>query len=163
EGLARGDLAEIGARVAGGHSWSGPLMSRREDGSQLHVELIVAPVRNEAGEVTHSIAQLRDVTRERDLADVLTRELRLQVSIGAALSRLDPTEPIGVLAGNVASALISLDGVSFARVIALGSRQDGQVLADRSRGASLPRQLVVPPARTRHLLARAAGGPWGGS
>jgi PAS domain S-box-containing protein len=160
EGLAIGDLEEIGARVAAGHTWSGPLMSRREDGSQLHVELIVSSVRNEAGEVTHSIAQLRDVTRERDLADVLTRELRQQVSIGAALSRLDPTEPIGVLAGNVASALIALDGVSFARVVALGSRQHGQVLADRSRGVALPRQLVVPPARTRHLLARAAQGPW---
>jgi PAS domain S-box-containing protein len=160
EGLAMGDLEEIGARVAAGHAWSGPLMSRREDGSHLHVELIVSPVRDKAGEVTHSIAWLRDVTRERELADVLTRDLRQQVSIGAALSRLDPTEPIGVLAGNVASALITLDGVGFARVVALGSRQHGQILADRSRVAALPRQLVVPPPRTRHLLARAAQGPW---
>jgi EAL domain-containing protein (putative c-di-GMP-specific phosphodiesterase class I) len=65
-----------------------------------------------------------------------------------------------VLGGEVASALLALDGVDFARVIALGSRDQAEVLADTSRGPGLQRQLRIPPARTRHLRLRAAEGPW---
>ena len=158
--IALADLDEIGDRVSGGNAWSGSLSSRRGDGSRLHLELTVSPVRDDDGAVTHSIALIRDVTKERELTDTLTRDLRQQAAIGATLSRLDPNEPIAVLAGNVASALITLDGVNFARVVAFGPREEGQILADRARSAALPRQLVVPAARARRLLARAAEGPW---
>ena len=155
-----GDLEPIAARVAAGQTWSRPVLGRRRDGSRFHLDLLVSPVRDEHGAVTHSIALLRDLTEERELADELAGELRQQAAVGAALAGLDPSQPIAVLAGEVASAVLVLAGVDFSRVIALGAREQGEVLADRSGGPALPRQLWVPPARTRHLRDRAAEGAW---
>src|SRR4051812_25275417 len=153
---AIGDLEEIAARVAAGHTWSRPVLGRRRDGSRFHLDLVVSPVRDERGAVTHSIALLRDLTEEREIADELTAELRQQAAVGAAIASADPTQPIAVLAGEVAAAALVLAGVDFSRVIALGARAQGEVLADRSSGPALPRQLSVPPARTHHLRDRAA-------
>ena len=155
-----GDVEQIAARVAAGHAWSRPIFGRRRDGSRLHLDLLVSPVRDEHGAVTHSIALLRDLTEEREIADMLAGELRQQAAVGAALAALEPSHPIAVLAGEVASAVLVLEGVDFSRVIAIGAREQGEVLADRSRGSALPRQLWVPPARNRHLRDRAAEGAW---
>jgi PAS domain S-box-containing protein len=161
--LSHGPIAQldqITARVAAGQPWSGPIVTGRQDAARLDLELAVSPVRDPEGAVSGSVTLLRDLRAERDVADLLGGELRQQASVGAALAGLDSTEPIGVLSGEVASALLALDGVDVARVIALGSRNQAQVLADRSPGPALPRQLRIPPARTRHLRARAAGGAW---
>jgi PAS domain S-box-containing protein len=155
-----GDLEQVAARIAAGQIWSRPILGRRRDGSRFHLDLLVSPVRDESSAVTHSIALLRDVTEEREIADVLASELRQQAAVGAALAALDPSQPIAVLAGEVASAVLVLEGADFSRVIALGARDQGEVLADRSGGPALPRQLWVPPARTRHLRDRAAEGAW---
>jgi EAL domain-containing protein (putative c-di-GMP-specific phosphodiesterase class I) len=117
-------------------------------------------VRDEHGAVTHSIALLRDLSEEHEIADMLAGELRQQAAVGAMLAALEPSHTIAVLAGEVASAVLVLDGVDFSRVIALGALEQGEVLADRSRGPALPRQVWVPPARTRHLRDRAAEGAW---
>jgi PAS domain S-box-containing protein len=151
---------QITSRVAAGRSWSGPILTFRQDATRLDLELTVSPVHDTAGAIGGSVTLLRDLRAERDLADLLGGELRQQASVGAALAGLDSTEPIGVLSGEVASALLALESVDIARVIAIGSRSQAQVLADRSRGPALPRQLRIPPARTRHLRARAAGGAW---
>lgn len=155
-----GDLEQIATRVAAGQTWSRPILGRRRDGTRFHLGLVVSPVRNEHGEVTHSIALLRDLSQEREIAEMLGGELRQQAAVGAALAALDPTDPIPVLAGEVASAVLLLDGVDSCRVIGLGAREQGSVLADRSRGVAIPRQLWIPPARTRHLRDRAAEGAW---
>ena len=161
--LARGtveQLEQITARVAAGQSWSGPIVARRQDSARLDLEVAVSPVRDADGAISGSVSLLRDLRAERDVADLLRGDLLQQATVGAALAGLDSTNPIGVLAGEVASALLALDGVEFARVIALPQRDEAQVLADRSRGPALPRQLRIPRARTRHLRARAAEGTW---
>jgi PAS domain S-box-containing protein len=71
-----GDLEQIAARVAAGQTWSRPVLGRRRDGSRFHLDLLVSPVRDEHGAVTHSIALLRDVMEEREIADELASELR---------------------------------------------------------------------------------------
>jgi EAL domain-containing protein (putative c-di-GMP-specific phosphodiesterase class I) len=146
--------------VAAGQRWSGPIVTRRQDAARLDLELAVSPVLDAEGAVSGSVTLLRDLGGERHVADLLRGELRQQASVGAALAGLDPSEPIGVLGGEVASALLVFDGVDFARVIALGSRDQAEVLADRARGPEVPRQLRIPPVRTRHLRARAAEGAW---
>jgi PAS domain S-box-containing protein len=158
--LEMAEIERIGARVAAGQSWSGPYAGRRADGSRVDIELVVSPVKNEAGVVTHSLAVIRDLTREREAAGVLATELQQQVAIGASLARLDPSDPIGELAGNVASALLTLDGVDFGRVIAFGPRDQGQVIGDESRATPVPPQRRIPAARARYLRDRAALGAW---
>jgi PAS domain S-box-containing protein len=161
--LSRGPIAhldEITARVAAGHRWSGPIVSRRPDATRLDLELAVSPIRDGSGAVTGSVSLLRDLRAAQEVAELLGGELVQQATVGAALAGLDATEPIGVVAGEVASALLGLDGVDFARVIALGLHDQAQVLADRSSGDALTRQLHIPAARTRHLRSRAAEGAW---
>jgi PAS domain S-box-containing protein len=153
-------FARVGVRVASGHSWSGPQRVRRADGSSLEVDLVVSPVRDGSGAVTHSVAIIRDLTREREVAEVLAPEVRVQSTVGASLARLDPTEPIGALAANVAGALLTLDGIDFARIMAFGPAGSGQIVADESRGVPLPARRQVPTARAGYLRRRAAQGPW---
>lgn len=153
-------LEQIAARVAAGQRWSGPVVTRGPGAARLDLELAVSPVRDANGAVSGSVTLLRDLRAERDVADLLAGERRHQASVGAALAGLDPSEPIGLLSGEVATALLALDGVDFARVIALGSRDHAEVLAHRAHGPGLPRQLRIPAARTRHLRARAAEGAW---
>jgi PAS domain S-box-containing protein len=150
----------IVARVAAGQSWTGPHAGRRADGSGLELNLVVSPVRNEAGTVTHSVAIIRDLTGEREVTELLTPELRQQSTVGASLARLDPSEPIAALAANIAGALLILDGIDLARIIAFGPRERGRIVADESRAAGLPARRLVPAARARYLRRRAGQGAW---
>lgn len=150
----------ISHRVASGEHWSGRIEGRGPDGAQLTYELVVSPVKDDAGAVTHSIALLRDVSREREVGEMLSRDLRQQAAVSASLAGLDPGKPISVVAGEVARAFLALDGVDFTRVIGLGDRDHAEVLADSSRGQALPRHLSIPATRTAHLRARAAEGAW---
>jgi PAS domain S-box-containing protein len=150
----------IGAKVASGQTWSGPHVGQRADGSSLEVELVVSPVRDQSGGVTHSVAILRDVSYEREMAGTLTPDLRRQTAIGASLARLDPTEPVGALAADIAGALLVLESIDFGRIVAFGPGGSGQIIADESRGVALPTQRRVPAARARYLRQRAAQGAW---
>jgi hypothetical protein len=62
-----------------------------------------------------------------------------------ALAGLARSQLIAVLAGEVASAVLVLAGVDFSRVIALGAREQGEVLAERSGGPA-PDRLDADPA-----------------
>jgi PAS domain S-box-containing protein len=150
----------IGARVASGQTWSGPHAARRADGSSVELNLVVSPVRNEAGAVTHSVAIIRDLTGERDVAALLAPGLHQQSTVGASIARLDPTGPIGALAANVVGALLTLDGIDFGRIIAFGPRGRGQIIAHESRGVGLPARRLIPAARARYLRQRSAQGAW---
>jgi PAS domain S-box-containing protein len=155
-----GDIERIFTRVASGQNWYGPRTARGPGGSTLNLELAVAPVRNHAGEITHCVAVVRDLTRHGETAGVLAPELETQSVIGASLARLRPGDPIGLLATDIASALLILRDVDFGRIIAFGPGDQAHVVADESRGAALPTQRRVPAARARYLRARAAQGAW---
>ena len=80
-------LDQITARVAAGRSWSGPIVTSRQDAAGLDIELTVSPVRDAEGTVGGSVALLRDLRAEHDIADLLGREVRQQASVGAAAGR----------------------------------------------------------------------------
>jgi PAS domain S-box-containing protein len=156
----RPDIERIAGEVAAGRTWTGALSGRPLTGGPRKVELRLSPIRLGSAGVSHSIAFLRDIVAESELAHTLAATIAEQAAVGAALAGLDPGQPLGALAEHVASALLGLDGVTGSRVIALGARDQAEVLADRSDDAMLPHQLRLPASRTRHLLARAAEGAW---
>jgi PAS domain S-box-containing protein len=53
---------EIDRTLSAGHVWSGRLISRNTRGDLVYLDTTLAPVCNEAGEVTHHVAVKRDVT-----------------------------------------------------------------------------------------------------
>jgi PAS domain S-box-containing protein len=154
------EVDEVAARVASGQIWSGTMTGRRLDGSLVRVSLLLAPVRSSAGDVTHAIALLRDIQQVEDLAEALAATLRQQGSVVASLAGLDASQPLHVLAGDVASALLALDGVVGSRVISFGARDRGEVLAERTLHSIRRLRVRILPRRTRQLRVRAAEGAW---
>ncbi|HEY9737601.1 MAG TPA: PAS domain S-box protein, partial [Trichocoleus sp.] len=55
----------IWSTIAGGDVWSGELTSRHKNGSLLHQEACVAPVRDGAGAITHYVAVKRNVSQQK--------------------------------------------------------------------------------------------------
>jgi PAS domain S-box-containing protein len=69
----RGVLDRLRKDCEEGRVFFGGMVNYRKDGSEFYLEWIVAPVRNERGEVTHFIATQRDVT-ERQRAEEALRQ-----------------------------------------------------------------------------------------
>lgn len=79
---------EMWATLLRGETWQGRLVNRRKDGSLFEEDGTIAPVRDEAGTVTHFIAVKRDVSAEAALEHQLRQSQKL--------------EAVGRLAGGVA-------------------------------------------------------------
>jgi two-component system, cell cycle sensor histidine kinase and response regulator CckA len=79
---------EMWKTLLAGETWSGFVMNRKKDGSQIEEELAITPVRDGTGEIAHFIAVKQDLTDRRAL------EQRLVVA--------QKLESVGQLAGGVA-------------------------------------------------------------
>jgi PAS domain S-box-containing protein len=154
------EIDDVAAGVAAGRTWSGTMTRRRLDGKRVKVKLTLSPVRSSAGEVSHVIALIRDIEQDEEIVDSLAATLRQQGSVVAALAQLDASQPAHVLAGDVASTLLSLDAVTSSRVIAFGAGDRGELLAQMLSRAVRGRLTSFPPGRSRELRARAAEGAW---
>jgi two-component system cell cycle sensor histidine kinase/response regulator CckA len=79
---------EFWSVVRTGQPQQGPLASRRPDGTSYRVDLLLTPVRNEAGNVVNCVGTLRDVTREVQLEEQFYQAQKM--------------EALGQLAGGIA-------------------------------------------------------------
>ncbi|MES3032944.1 MAG: ATP-binding protein [Gemmatimonadota bacterium] len=83
--------AETGARAAAisGVSWRGPSVHERLDGSVVHVEVAISPLRDAGGTHYGTLAVMRDVS-DRRRAEALARERELEArSAAEALRQAD--------------------------------------------------------------------------
>jgi PAS domain S-box-containing protein len=88
------DLAfyqRLWATILRGEVWRGELVNRKKDGSLFTEETIIAPVKDERGEITHFIAIKQDISERKLLEAKFLRAQRL--------------EGLGALAGGVAHDL----------------------------------------------------------
>ncbi len=129
---------QLWATILQGKIWEGEVINRRKDGSRYTEQMSIAPVRGDAGEVTHFIATKQDVTARK--------QLELQ------LIQAQKMEAVGRLAGGVAhdfnNLLTIINGYAelIADRISSGDRHRGmleEILAAGNRAASLTRQLLA--------------------
>ncbi len=67
--------------AACGDGWSGSVVNRKKDGTEFEEKTTLSPVRNNAGEIAHFVAVMRDVSRELALEEQL-RQVRKMEAIG---------------------------------------------------------------------------------
>ena len=79
---------EIRRTIQGGGTWRGNLENRRKDGSHIVMKATISPVRDESNEITGFVCVSRDITRQREMEQMLQQSQKL--------------ESIGTLAGGVA-------------------------------------------------------------
>jgi len=122
--------------ILNGESWHGELINRRKDGSFYNEEMTIAPVRTQGGEVTHFIANKKDVTSRRQLE----QQLRWAESV----------EAIGRLAGGVVHELNNLLAIisGYGQLLQHRERPEGlgaveEILKAGERAAALTHQLLA--------------------
>ena len=72
---------EMWQRLAGGQSWTGRLLNRRQDGSVYLAEVSITPVHAADGSVTHYLGMHRDVTTLRQLECMVNNQKQLIASV----------------------------------------------------------------------------------
>jgi PAS domain S-box-containing protein len=131
-------LAEIRAALGRGENWTGRIVGRGRDGTDVEVAMTIAPMRDAAGAVTGSVAVARDISRERALEAQLAQSQRM--------------EAVGRLAGGVAhdfnNILTAISG--FGQLASAEVSSDDPVAEDireilkaSERAAALTRALLA--------------------
>ena len=64
---------EMWATIQAGKQWSGEVRNRRKDGELCWASLIISPILDEVGHITHYAAVMDDTTEERELRERLFR------------------------------------------------------------------------------------------
>lgn len=67
----RSFYANMWNTVRNGRVWRGEIINRRKDGSLYHEEMIITPVWNQNGEITHFVAVKQDVTARKEMEEEL--------------------------------------------------------------------------------------------
>ena len=121
-----------------GEVWSGPIVNRRKDGTLYDAEVVISPVRDAAGRITHYVEVGRDVTHERELE--------------AQLRQAQKMEAVGQLAGGIAHDFNNLINVisGFGQLTLADLPDDDrhrndlmEVVAAADRAAKLTRQILA--------------------
>ena len=63
--------AQLNETINRGEIWKGEIINRRKDGSLYWEALVISPVRNEKGKITHRVEIKEDVTQRKELEQAL--------------------------------------------------------------------------------------------
>ncbi len=138
--LRDGDKAsyrEIWSTLSRGKPWQGKVEVRHQKGHKIHVELSIAPVRNEEGKISNYVAVLHDITERVELETQLRRSQKL--------------EAVGRLAGgiahdfnNILTAVIGYTELLLKRVKDdPAERYAKNILSSLQRAAALTQKLLT--------------------
>lgn len=128
---------DLWAAILAGKPWSGELVNRRKNGALYTEEMMITPVQDAGGRITHFIAVKQDVTQRNELQEKFFRAQRL--------------ESLGMLAAGIAHDLNNmLAPVMFAGPLLRRTLRDPQELKivamlenSAERGASLVKQVLA--------------------
>ena len=148
------------ASISMGLPWVADFINRRKDGSLFTEEATISPIRDAAGTVTSYMAIKRDVTQERAMAERSAQISRERALIGEAIRNLRAGDAPEATAQTICRQVINLTGISAANFSLF--ELDGRLAAIgfAVQGEPDPPLLRISAVRSRHLLERAAEGPW---
>jgi two-component system, cell cycle sensor histidine kinase and response regulator CckA len=73
-------LVQMRADMLEGRRFQGELVYHRKDGSSYVGELVITPIRDEPGGLTHFVCVMEDITARRNLEAQLTQALKVEAS-----------------------------------------------------------------------------------
>ncbi|HJV36744.1 PAS domain S-box protein [Geomonas sp.] len=129
---------ELWKTISSGGTWQGEMHNRRKDGSYFWERSIIAPVKDDAGEITNYLAIKEDITERRSLEEQLRQSQKM--------------DALGQLAGGVAHDFNNIMQVisANAQLQVLKNDQLGipchhmqNIFEAVERGSSLTRSLLV--------------------
>ena len=148
------------AMLTNGLPWSADFVNRRKDGSLHTEEVVISPIRDSSGTITSYVAVQRDVTHERALAERAAHLARERILIAETIRGLRSGDTPEDTARAICRRVVSLTGVVAAQLALFeldgGAWPIGFVAEDQSD----PPLRRLPDERSRHLMERAAEGPW---
>jgi two-component system cell cycle sensor histidine kinase/response regulator CckA len=129
--------AEMWGTIRRGEVWRGDLRNRRKDGSTYDEHMVIAPVCNAVGTITHFVAMKHDITAERRLEQQLARAQRL--------------ESVGMLASGIAHDLnnvltpiiLSVELLKSSNALPHGHDRLDLVAQAAQRGANIVKQVLT--------------------
>jgi len=137
-GATSARLTEVRDALGRGESWQGRLVGRRRDGTEVEVDITIAPLRDAGGAISGSVTVARDISHERALEAQLAQAHRM--------------EAVGRLAGGIAhdfnNILTAISGFGELASAEVSSDDPvaediGEILKASERAASLTRALLA--------------------
>ena len=152
--------AAMWAALTNGLPWRADLVNRRKDGRLFTEETVISPIRDASGAITSYVAVKRDVTHERELEQRSTRLARERALIAETIRGLSRGDTPEATAQAICRRVVTLTGVRAAGLFLF--ELDGRAWPIGFVVAGRPDPLLrrLPFQRSRHLLERAAEGPW---
>lgn len=110
--------AELWQTITSGREWQGEFCNKRKDGTLYWDLCSIAPIRNEAGEITNFIAVKEDISSRKAHEEVLKWQAShdsltglynryyLETYLGTAVKRMEPQQALSLL-------LIDIDNLKF--------------------------------------------------
>ena len=124
--------------ISCGNVWEGDLHNKKKDGTPFLEHAVIAPIKNDAGAITHFLAIKEDITERRSLEDQLRQAQKM--------------EAVGQLAGGVAHDFNNILQiiVGNAQLQEMFNQEHGldcdsleEIFKAVERGSSLTRSLLV--------------------
>ncbi|MBI5692850.1 MAG: PAS domain S-box protein [Verrucomicrobia bacterium] len=141
--------------IMAGRVWRGEVVNRRRDGTCWTEDMTIAPVRNEAGEISHFIAVKQDITRQKALEAQVIQSQRME-AIGTLASGIAHD------LNNILAPILLVTDVVRGRLVEEADRELlSMTQASARRGADIVRQLLTfsrgqagerSAVQPRHLL-----------
>ena len=130
--------AEIDRSLAENGTWSGVWRSRRADGTEFDEHVAISPLLDSAGNITHTFAMRRDITRELTL-EANARQAEKMESVGMLASGIshDFNNILQIIMGIASNAITKLDADDPLRA------ELDNIIRQANRSATLIAQLLA--------------------
>ena len=128
-----------------GKAWHGEFINRRKGGAEYIEEVIISPLRNAGGEVTHYVAIKRDITALRQQEQAIARDRNRLINVLSGTGA-------GPWEWDVASGRLTLDGAS-AQMVGCSLKDFGGDHLEAWRSRSHPDDRILLEERLAEHLA----------
>ncbi len=139
-------------RLLGGQPWHGVLMNRRKNGEIYEEDATIAPVHDDAGQRIAYVAVKRDLTRERELQEVVQRDQLDRDTIVELMRAVRPGDSLQASAAALSAAVRGFEQIDICMVALLG--QDGTAETIAVVGPGVPELQAAGRSDGADRLAR---------